>query len=124
MDAIDVLRTKRDGGQLTPEQIRWIIGAYTVGILTTRLGWSFWLAWPAAALIAGAFGILLALPALRVRGPYLAMITIAFSFIIQHAIVEMRGLTGGQVRAEWREDLGHLREPFEQPRQLRRRSGL
>jgi len=31
MDAIDVLRTKRDGGQLTPEQIRWIIGAYTAG---------------------------------------------------------------------------------------------
>ena len=29
MDAIDVLRTKRDGGRLTPEQIRWIIGAYT-----------------------------------------------------------------------------------------------
>jgi thymidine phosphorylase len=31
VDAIDVLRTKRDGGQLTPEQIRWIIGAYTDG---------------------------------------------------------------------------------------------
>jgi thymidine phosphorylase len=31
MDAIDVLRTKRDGGQMTPEQIRWIIGAYTAG---------------------------------------------------------------------------------------------
>jgi thymidine phosphorylase len=31
MDAIDVLRTKRDGGQLTAEQIRWIIGAYTDG---------------------------------------------------------------------------------------------
>jgi thymidine phosphorylase len=31
MDAIDVLRTKRDGGQLSPEQIRWIIGAYTEG---------------------------------------------------------------------------------------------
>jgi thymidine phosphorylase len=31
MDAIDVLRTKRDGGQLSPEQIRWIIGAYTKG---------------------------------------------------------------------------------------------
>src|SRR5215218_9433030 len=31
MDAIDVLRTKRDGGQLTPEQIRWVIGAYTDG---------------------------------------------------------------------------------------------
>ena len=31
MDAIDVLRTKRDGGRLTPEQIRWVIGAYTAG---------------------------------------------------------------------------------------------
>src|SRR4051794_41794908 len=31
MDAIDVLRTKRDGGRLSPEQIRWIIGAYTDG---------------------------------------------------------------------------------------------
>ena len=72
------------------------IGAYAVAILTTKLGWSFWLAWPAAALIAGAFGVLLALPALRVKGPYLAMITIAFSFIVQHAIVEMRGVTGGQ----------------------------
>ncbi|MDB5758326.1 MAG: transporter, partial [Burkholderia sp.] len=72
------------------------IGAYAVAILTTKMGWSFWLAWPAAALIAGAFGMLLALPALRVKGPYLAMITIAFSFIVQHAIVEMRGLTGGQ----------------------------
>ena len=72
------------------------IGAYAVSILTTGMGWSFWLAWPAAALIAGVFGMLLALPALRVKGPYLAMITIAFSFIVQHAIVEMRGLTGGQ----------------------------
>ncbi len=72
------------------------IGAYAVAILTTGMGWSFWLAWPVAALIAGAFGVLLALPALRVKGPYLAMITIAFSFIVQHATVEMRGLTGGQ----------------------------
>ena len=31
MDAIDVLRTKRDGGRMSPEQIRWIIGAYTDG---------------------------------------------------------------------------------------------
>ncbi|WP_076592975.1 branched-chain amino acid ABC transporter ATP-binding protein/permease [Herminiimonas arsenitoxidans] len=72
------------------------IGAYAVAILTTSMGWSFWLAWPVAALISGVFGLLLALPALRVKGPYLAMITIAFSFIVQHGIVEMRGLTGGQ----------------------------
>ncbi|MBP0600827.1 ATP-binding cassette domain-containing protein [Herbaspirillum sp. LeCh32-8] len=72
------------------------VGAYTVAVLTTKAGLSFWLAWPLAALVAGALGVLLALPALRVKGPYLAMITIAFSFIIQHAIIEMRDLTGGQ----------------------------
>jgi hypothetical protein len=72
------------------------VGAYTVAILTSRAGLSFWLAWPLAAVVAGALGVLLALPALRVKGPYLAMITIAFSFIIQHAIIEWRDVTGGQ----------------------------
>ena len=72
------------------------IGAYTVAILTTKAGFSFWLAWPVAALLGGAAGALLALPALRVKGPYLAMITIAFGFIVEHGIVEARGLTGGQ----------------------------
>ncbi|AZS82213.1 ATP-binding cassette domain-containing protein [Achromobacter spanius] len=72
------------------------IGAYTVAILTGQAGWSFWLAWPAAALMAGAFGLLLALPALRVKGPYLAMITIAFGFIVEHALIEGGDVTGGQ----------------------------
>ncbi len=72
------------------------IGAYTVAILTTKAGWSFWAAWPLAALIGGFAGALLALPALRVKGPYLAMITIAFGFIVEHGIVEASGLTGGQ----------------------------
>lgn len=72
------------------------IGAYTVAILTTKAGWAFWPAWAAGTLLAAALGALLALPALRVKGPYLAMITIAFAFIVQHAAVEMRDLTGGQ----------------------------
>jgi branched-chain amino acid transport system ATP-binding protein len=72
------------------------IGAYTVAILTTKAGWSFWAAWPVAALFGGLAGALLALPALRVKGPYLAMITIAFGFIVEHGIVEAGALTGGQ----------------------------
>ncbi len=72
------------------------IGAYAVAILTSKAGMSFWLAWPIAALIGGAVGALLALPALRVKGPYLAMITIAFAFIVEHGIVEAGALTGGQ----------------------------
>ena len=72
------------------------VGAYAVAVLTTKAGWGFWPAWAAGAGLAAALGTLLALPALRVKGPYLAMVTIAFSFIVQHAIVEMPDLTGGQ----------------------------
>jgi ABC-type branched-subunit amino acid transport system permease subunit len=54
------------------------IGAYAVGILTTALDWPFWPALAVGGLVAGLAGVLLAIPALRVRGPYLAMVTIAF----------------------------------------------
>jgi branched-chain amino acid transport system ATP-binding protein len=70
------------------------IGAYTVAILTVK-GVSFWLALPVAGVVSGLVGVLLALPALRVTGPYLAMVTIAFAFIVQHGTIEWRGLTGG-----------------------------
>jgi ABC-type branched-subunit amino acid transport system ATPase component/ABC-type branched-subunit amino acid transport system permease subunit len=71
------------------------IGAYVVGILTLK-GASFWLALPAAGLVAGLVGTLLAVPAIRVSGPYLAMMTIAFAFIVEHGTIEWRELTGGQ----------------------------
>ncbi len=71
------------------------IGAYTCAILTTTHGISFWLAFPAAGIVAGLVGTVLSLPALRVRGPYLAMITIAFGFIVEHGAIEWRALTGG-----------------------------
>ncbi len=72
------------------------LGAYVVAVLTGKGGMSFWLAWPLGVLLCGAVGFLLALPALRVKGPYLAMITIAFGFIVEHGIVEWRSVTGGQ----------------------------
>ena len=71
------------------------IGGYTVAILTLH-GMNFWAALVLAGLIAGVIGALLALPAIRVSGPYLAMMTIAFAFIVHHATVEWRELTGGQ----------------------------
>ena len=70
------------------------IGAYTVAILTLK-GMTFWIAFPLAGVVAGVVGFVLALPALRVSGPYLAMVTIAFAFIVQHGTIEWRGLTGG-----------------------------
>ncbi|NIR29637.1 MAG: ATP-binding cassette domain-containing protein [Gammaproteobacteria bacterium] len=71
------------------------IGAYAGGILTTTLGWSFWPAFLVAGLTAGAAGAVLAVPALRVRGPYLAMVTIAFGFVVEQGAAEWRALTGG-----------------------------
>ncbi len=71
------------------------IGAYTAGVLITKFGWWVLITLPAAIGITAAFGALLALPALRVTGPYLAMVTLAFGTIIQILINEMDWLTGG-----------------------------
>jgi branched-chain amino acid transport system permease protein len=70
------------------------IGAYASALLTMA-GLPLALAMPAAALLCGAVGALLAIPALRVTGPYLAMITIAFALVVHHGLIEWRGLTGG-----------------------------
>ena len=71
------------------------IGAYTVGILTTNYEWSFWPAFILSGIITGLAGMLLAIPALKVRGPYLAMVTIAFGFVVEQGAAEWQGLTGG-----------------------------
>ena len=71
------------------------IGAYVGAILTTTWEWSFWVALPLAGVVAGIAGMLLAIPALRVRGPYLAMVTIAFGFVIEQGAAEWKGVTGG-----------------------------
>ena len=70
------------------------IGAYVSGVLALK-GVNFFAALPTAILITGALGALLALPALRVSGPYLAMVTIAFAFIVEHGLIEWRDVTGG-----------------------------
>jgi branched-chain amino acid transport system ATP-binding protein len=71
------------------------IGAYAVAIPTANYGWSFWPALLLAALATGVAGAVLTLPALRVRGPYLAMVTIAFGFVVEQLAAEWRELTGG-----------------------------
>ena len=70
------------------------IGAYTAAILTMKGVTSGSRSrWPASWRVRS--DLLLALPALRVTGPYLAMVTIAFAFIVQHGTIEWRDLTGG-----------------------------
>lgn len=71
------------------------LGAYTAGVLVFKLAAPFWVTVPAAILLTAGFGALLALPALRVSGPYLAMVTLAFGTIIQILINEMSFLTEG-----------------------------
>ena len=71
------------------------IGAYVGAILTTTYEWSFWAALPLAGIVAGIAGMLLAIPALRVRGPYLAMVTIAFGFVVEQGAAEWKEVTGG-----------------------------
>jgi branched-chain amino acid transport system ATP-binding protein len=72
------------------------IGAYTVAILTVSLKLNVWIALPLAVLLSAAVGALLALPALRVKGPYLAMVTIAFGFVVENGASEWKDVTGGQ----------------------------
>ncbi|UXH81018.1 branched-chain amino acid ABC transporter ATP-binding protein/permease [Roseateles amylovorans] len=71
------------------------VGAYTAGVLVMKLGLPVYLTLPAAVAVSALFGALLALPALRVTGPYLAMVTLAFGTIIQILINEMDFLTNG-----------------------------
>jgi branched-chain amino acid transport system permease protein len=73
------------------------VGSYTAGVLFFKLGLPFFLAVPAAIGVAAVFGAVLALPALRVTGPYLAMVTLAFGTIIQILINEMTFLTEGPI---------------------------
>jgi branched-chain amino acid transport system permease protein len=70
------------------------VGAYTAGILA-NLGWPFWLALPAAGLMAAAVGMIFGIPSLRLRGLYLAIATMAAQFILDYAMRNWSSLTGG-----------------------------
>lgn len=71
------------------------IGAYASALLTQRLGWPFILALPTAGLVTGAVGFLLGLPALRLSGPYLALVTLGFGLAIPQLALWRGDLTGG-----------------------------
>lgn len=68
-----------------------MVGAYSSQVLVDQAGLTFWVALPIAALFTGVVGILFGLPALRVRGFYLAMATLAAQFIIPWFIKEYDG---------------------------------
>lgn len=71
------------------------MGAYVVAICTTTYGWSFWPAMVAAVVLIGAWGAIMALPALRVSSWYLALLTFGFAGVTHAMLIEWAGLTGG-----------------------------
>lgn len=71
------------------------VGAYTYGLLFHYFGLSFWIALPIAALFSTIFGILVAFPVLRLRGDYLAIVTLAFAEITRLVIENWGSLTLG-----------------------------
>jgi branched-chain amino acid transport system ATP-binding protein/branched-chain amino acid transport system permease protein len=71
------------------------VGAYAAGLLTTKLGWSPIVALVAAAACGGVFAFVVAIPALRVRGFYLAMVSLGFGMLVQTTANEWSSLTGG-----------------------------
>lgn len=72
------------------------VGAYTVALLTARWGWNPWPAFAAAGVMAGIFGVVIALPALRVQGPALAMVTIGFGIVVEKIVSEWQDVFAGQ----------------------------
>jgi branched-chain amino acid transport system permease protein len=71
------------------------VGAYSFALLAQNFGLSFWVCLPLAGILAAFWGVLLGFPVLRLRGDYLAIVTLAFGEIIRLVILNWQELTGG-----------------------------
>ena len=71
------------------------VGAYAYALMGTQFGWSFWILLPAAGVMAAMWGIILGFPVLRLRGDYLAIVTLAFGEIIRLVLINWREVTNG-----------------------------
>ncbi|MCR6631781.1 MAG: high-affinity branched-chain amino acid ABC transporter permease LivM [Magnetospirillum sp.] len=71
------------------------VGAYSYALLATKLGWSFWVCLPLAGMLAASFGVTLGFPVLRLRGDYLAIVTLGFGEIIRVVLQNWQDFTNG-----------------------------
>lgn len=71
------------------------VGAYTYALLFYWAGWGFWASLPVAGAMAALFGYLLGFPVLRLRGDYLAIVTLGFGEIIRLLLINLSQWTGG-----------------------------
>jgi len=84
------------GGQMSFAQAAFYgIGAYSSALLSLKLSWSFWLAFPLAALLSGVFGFLLGLITIRLGGYYLVIATLGFQKIVELIISHWNSMTRG-----------------------------
>ncbi len=71
------------------------VGAYSYALLAQYFGFSFWICLPLAGILAAFWGVLLGFPVLRLRGDYLAIVTLAFGEIIRIVLLNWGSLTNG-----------------------------
>ena len=71
------------------------VGAYSYALLAQNFGLSFWIGLPLAGILAAFWGVLLGFPVLRLRGDYLAIVTLAFGEIIRLVLINWQSFTGG-----------------------------
>ena len=71
------------------------VGAYSYALLAKSFGFSFWILLPLSGILAAFWGILLGFPVLRLRGDYLAIVTLAFGEIIRLVLINWVDLTNG-----------------------------
>ncbi|MBI3446069.1 MAG: high-affinity branched-chain amino acid ABC transporter permease LivM [Magnetospirillum sp.] len=71
------------------------VGAYSYALLSQTFGLSFWVCLPLAGLLSASFGIALGFPVLRLRGDYLAIVTLGFGEIIRVILQNWQNVTGG-----------------------------
>ncbi|MQY49924.1 high-affinity branched-chain amino acid ABC transporter permease LivM [Rhizobiales bacterium RZME27] len=71
------------------------VGAYSYALLSSYFGFSFWLLLPMAGILAALWGVILGFPVLRLRGDYLAIVTLAFGEIIRLVLINWTDVTRG-----------------------------
>jgi branched-chain amino acid transport system permease protein len=71
------------------------VGAYTYGLISTSFGLNFWECIPLAGALAAGFGLLLGFPVLRLRGDYLAIVTLGFGEIVRLVLINWKDFTHG-----------------------------
>jgi branched-chain amino acid transport system permease protein len=71
------------------------VGAYTYALLSTSFGLSFWVCLPIAGMLAAGAGLALGFPVLRLRGDYLAIVTLGFGEMVRITLINWNSLTGG-----------------------------